>query len=271
MRISWGDTNDKVYQTGLDRGVFYDSARRGVPWNGLTSVDETKNVSVSPVYFDGDKVNDFYTTGASSAKLKAVTFPDEFLPYMGVLEVENTGLMMHDQPVRGRFHLSYRTMKIRADGEIGYEIHIWYNLSAIPSPVEQKTINTEAAWVEFEWDLSSVPVRSGAFAPTGHIVLDTTKMSPYLAMDLENLLYGTDTEDAVLPDLPTLNAYINRWRRMIITDNDDGTWTADAYFDTDIEIVGDTFTIYNANATYLDADTFEISSTEENREDLWQP
>lgn len=271
MRISWDETLDKVYESGLDRGVFYDQNRRGVPWNGLVSVNESKKASVSSVYFDGDKVNDAYASGASSATLKAYTYPDEFLPYNGVLESGDTGLFLFDQPPAGRFHLSYRTTKTRGDGSNGYLIHIWYNLTAVMKDVDRSTLTSSGDAIAFEWEISSIPMRSGSFAPTGHVVLDSTKMNPYLLDDLENFLYGSDTDECVLPDLPTLNAYINRWRRMIITDNGDGTWTADAHFDTDIVITGDTFTINNANATYLDADTFEIQSTAENREDLWQP
>lgn len=271
MRLSWGDVDHRRYESGLDRGVFYDADRHGVVWDGLIAVTESKKASVTPVYFDGVKVNDVFVSGETTAQLEAFTYPDEFLPYTGVRESGTTGLYLLDQPPDDMFHISYRTRKTQADGRDGYLIHLWYNLTAAMHDIPRHTINDNPEAITFVWDLHAIPENVGGFAPTAHIVLDSTMMSRHLLKDVEAMLYGSETEEARLPDLNALVAYVMKWRRMIITDNDDGTWTADAYFDTDIEINGDVFTINNANATFLDATTYEISDTVENREDVWQP
>jgi hypothetical protein len=194
----------------------------------LISVIESKKSSVSPVYFDGVKVNDVFVSGETIAQLEAYTYPDEFLPYMGVQESGLTGLFMLDQPPEDMFYLCYRTQKTQADGRTGYQIHLWYNLTAVMRDIPHHTINDNPEAITFSWELHAIPENVGGFAPTAHIVLDSTKMGRYLLRDVENMLYGTDTEEPRIPDLNALVSYVMKWRRMIITDNDDGTWTADA-------------------------------------------
>ncbi len=38
--LTWDGIGQKFYETGLDRGVLYQEDGVGVPWNGLTAVDE---------------------------------------------------------------------------------------------------------------------------------------------------------------------------------------------------------------------------------------
>jgi len=57
--------------------------------------------------------------------------------------------------------------------------------------------------------------------------------------------------------------YLTNWVGITITDNGDGTWTATGS-DQFIHIVSATeFEITEANATYLDADTYEVSTGKE--------
>ena len=46
MRLSWDKAGERLYETGVDRGVFYPFTTggkygSGVAWNGLTAVNET--------------------------------------------------------------------------------------------------------------------------------------------------------------------------------------------------------------------------------------
>lgn len=268
--IIWDRLEDRVYETGLDRGVLYFPDGGGVAWNGLIAVNENTSNSIESVYFDGVKFNDIVVAGDYSATLRAFTYPDEFLEYEGVVE-EQDGLYITDQYQR-LFHMSYRT---GIGGEEGYKIHLLWNLTAIPSTKSYQTLGLETVPMEFEWTITSVPEPIGKYRPTSHVILDSRKLDPFLLEDIELILYGrnaTETEVAAFPTFPSLIgfiSYIRKWNRLIITDNGDGTWTATAEVPSYIEMLDSTtFQITTDSAIYLDADTYEISSSEKNEEDI---
>jgi len=170
------------------------------------------------------------------------------------------GLYLANQPTQ-RFGLSYRT-KIGNDEdgfEAGYYIHILYNLSAAPSDKEYKSISNEPEAVEFQWELSAIPVEVPGFRPTAHLILDSRLMSPTLLADIENTLYGDNVTDASLPSISTLVSFLGDWVIMRITDNLDGTWTAEGPDELITMLSGTEFQITQANAVYLDANTYNIS------------
>jgi len=76
--IAWDGVGQRYFETGLDRGVLYLEDGSGVPWNGLTAVDEkVTGAQASPVYWDGVKIDDVISVGDFSATLKAITYPEE--------------------------------------------------------------------------------------------------------------------------------------------------------------------------------------------------
>ena len=137
--LVWDEIGKRFYETGISKGVFYDVSGYGVAWNGLTALEETVSSEVQAVHFDGVKFNDIVTMGDFTATLRAWTYPDEFLPYEGILE-DVLGFFVTDQP-QSQFGLSYRTeMGDDVNGITGgYKIHLLYNLTALPS---QKVYNT---------------------------------------------------------------------------------------------------------------------------------
>lgn len=204
--IIWDELGKRVYEIGVSKGVFYDSDGYGVAWNGLTSVEETTANEVQSVYFDGAKVNDIVSIGDFSATLKAFTYPDEFLPYEGVLQ-DVEGVLVTGQLVN-RFGLSYQT-KIGNDVkgvDFGYKIHLLYNLTAIPSQRNYSTMTLDVEPIEFEWAITSIPEIIDNYRPTAHVIFDSTKIDSYLLTDLKNIIYGTASAD---PQLPSLNTIIN--------------------------------------------------------------
>jgi hypothetical protein len=204
--IIWDEMGKRVYEIGVSKGVFYDSDGYGVAWNGLTSVEETTANEVQSVYFDGAKVNDIVSIGDFSATLKAFTYPDEFLPYEGVLQ-DVEGVLVTGQLVN-RFGLSYQT-KIGNDVkgvDFGYKIHLLYNLTAIPSQRNYSTMTLDVEPIEFEWAITSIPEIIDNYRPTAHVIFDSTKIDSYLLTDLKNIIYGTASAD---PQLPSLNTIIN--------------------------------------------------------------
>jgi hypothetical protein len=272
--IQWHLPGDKVYENGLDRGVLYVEGENGVPWNGLTSLQESNTSSLVPVHFDGIKINDIVVLGAFSGRISAFTYPEEFLPCEGVVE-DQLGVYLTEQPQK-RFGISYRTLINNDLGvEAGYKLHIVYNLTAKPIERQRRTLGLNTDLMLFEWDITALPENIENHHPTAHLILDSRKLDPWLLTDIEEILYGTDTTEATLPDLIPLTTFIRKWDRLIIRDNGDGTWTAisqddavitwlDGPDNTEFQIIAD-------NVVWLDGPTnteYEISSSDKNEEDI---
>jgi len=267
--IVWNQLETRRFETGVDRGVLYLEGGLGVPWNGITGVEEEAANTVEAIYFDGIKFNDLVTVGDFGGILKAITYPDEFVYYEGAIE-DQTGVEIHNQP-QGRFGLTYRTMIGDAHGRMNnYKIHLLWNLTALPSTKAFNTISDELGLTEFEWTITGIPEDIENYRPTAHIVLDSRKLDPWLLADIEDILYGDDDSDPHLPPLKGLISFIRKWQRLIIIDHGDGTWTAESPREEDIIMLDDTtFEITSETAVYLDPDTYEISSSEKNEEDIW--
>jgi hypothetical protein len=260
--LVWDQVSERVYQTNVDRGVLYldDVA---VAWNGLTSIEESSNSELKSFYLDGVKYLDNLSPGDFIGKLKAFTYPDEFDQVNGVVSIA-PGLVFHDQPPKS-FGLSYRT-KIGNDVEgvdYGYKIHILYNIVANPDSHSFDTAKDSGAQaVEFGWALTGTPPKLGKFRPTVHVSIDSTKTSPEILSMLEDKLYGTSTSGPSLPTIPEIAEYFGYLGALIIVDHGDGTWSAIDESDGYITMLdATTFWIDDADATYLDADTYQISST----------
>lgn len=267
--LVWDETGQRFYETAISKGVFYDAEGVGTSWNGLTSLDENVSNEVGAVHFDGLKINDVVTVGDFSAVMRAFTYPDEFLPYEGILE-DQKGFFVTDQP-GSRFGLSYQT-KIGNDIEgleFGYKIHILYNLTALPSQKSYHTMSADTVPMEFEWSITGIPEAIENFRPTVHIIFDSTKMDPWLLEDLEGIIYGDEDSDAYLPPLKGLATFIRKWDRLIITDHGDGTWSAESPRPNQIVMLDETtFEITADTAIYLDEFTYTISSSDKNEEDV---
>lgn len=267
--LVWGEVGEKVFEAGVSKGVLYTENNPGVVWNGLISVEEGEFSSAEPLYFDGVKYADVVEIGEFTGVIKAFTYPDEFLPCEGTME-DQQGFFVYNQPP-DRFSLSYRT-NIGSDTggvEAGYKLHILWNLIAVPYARTYETLSLSTDPMEFEWSVSSIPESIVGFRPTAHIAFDSRKIDPYLLKDIEDILYGTDTAEPFLPTLQGLATFIRNWDRLIVIDNGDGTWTAISNAEGVINMISPTeFEITTDSATYLDADTYTIQSTDKNEEDL---
>lgn len=260
--LTWDKVGDRTYETGLDKGVLYLPDGSAVPWNGLTSVIEKFDKETSPVYFEGMKINDLVTLGDFAATMKAVTYPDEFVEIEG-LDPVRCGLFYADQQPKP-FGLCYRTqIGNDLEGDVtGYKIHILYNVTAIPSDKTYATRSADPSIVEFEWSITAVPEDIPGFRPTAHLIIDTSKIDPWLLEELEAMFYGTSIANASLIPMPDLVAFISGWFRIQIVDHGDGTWSAVTRRDGFISFGPDEFfEIIHANAIYLDENTYQLSDT----------
>jgi len=166
--------------------------------------------------------------------------------------------------------LSYQTGIGNEIGQRAYKIHLLYNLTAIPNPIEYVTLSDSSDVTEFEWNITAIPERIEGYQPSAHFVMDARKIDPWLLKDIEDILYGSDSKDAYLPPMQGFVSFIKKWDRIIIEDHGDGTWSAIAARDEQIVMVSETeFEIPEANAVYLDENTYEISSSPANEEDIW--
>jgi hypothetical protein len=217
------------------------------------------------VNFDAQVISNTVSVGAFAGTLTAITYPDEFSAYEGELEIRS-GVYLTDQMPKV-FCLAYRTLV--GDGvqgqEAGYKIHIIYNLMAVPQDKLHATLNDSPESAEFSWDLAAVPPDALGHRPTAHIILDSTKMNSSMMTEIEKTLYGSVFNNAYLPPFDEFMDLVTAFLPLTITDHGDGTWSATEHPDYEGEYItmvdDDEFIIDNANAEYLDADTYEITDS----------
>ena len=262
-RLNWSALADRYYEAGLDRGVLYPANGPAVPWNGLTGVDENGAESVTEFYMDGRPFLYLPNPKEFRATLRAYTYPDEFSEAMGLIEV--TDGMYIDSQMGEMFGLSYRTMVGNAlEGErADYKLHLIYNATVTPQGNSYATLSDTLTPSEFSWEIQATPVNVVGYRATAHIVIDTRHMDTTRIQAMEDLLYGTDTTEAALPDPSDLFNTVTPGPTdvIIITDNGDGTWTAEGSFANVFLIDYATFQINNVNAIGHGDGTFDISST----------
>lgn len=204
-KIVWDKTGERFYETGVDRGVLYVQDNlgqypKGVAWNGLTGVTESPTgAEPTPLYADNIKYLNLISVEEFEASIEAYTYPEEFEECDGSAELA-PGVTIGQQP-RKTFGLCYRT-KLGNDLEgedYGYKLHLIYGAKAAPSDKGYETINDTPDAITFSWDVTTTPVPVTGFKPTASLVVDSTKVDPEKLVALEEILYGSEEEDARLP------------------------------------------------------------------------
>lgn len=262
--LEWDKAGERVYQTGVDKGVLYLKDGRVVPWNGLTSIDDGTNAELKSYFLDGVKILDHVTPGDFVGKLSAFTYPDEFDEVIGAPQIA-PGLTFYEQTPKS-FNLSWRTrIGTDLDENSGYKIHLLYNVMAVPDSHTYQSIQENIEAPEFGWALSGVPQIGtiDGVRPTAHVSIDSRNAREDLLAQTEGILYGTEFTDPRFPTILELRLIFGEVGGLFIVDNGDGTWTAIDPSDDFVESVTvESFTIDHADATYLDPDTYTITNTE---------
>lgn len=205
--LSWDATGDKLYETGVDRGVLYPMGQNGygdgVAWNGLTTVTETPSgAEATKLYADNIKYLEIRSAEEFGGTIEAYTYPDEWAECDGSAAL-TTGVYAGQQP-RKVFGLCYRTV-LGNDVDLdkhGYKLHIVYGCTASPSERSYATINDSPEAITFSWEFSSVPVNVAGHKPVSCITIDSTKVDSTKLAALEAILYGTGGQSAVAARLP---------------------------------------------------------------------
>ena len=207
-KIVWDQTGERLYETGVKRGVLYvqdtgGTYPKGVAWNGLTAVTESPSgAEATPLYADDIKYLNLISTEELGGTIEAYTYPDEFAECDGYASIA-TGVYIGQQS-RKTFGMCYTTTvgnDVDSNAH-GYKLHLIYGALASPSEKAYSTINDSPEAITFSWEFSTTPVNVTGFKPTANIVIDSTKATPEKLAALEKILYG-DTE--VEPRLPLPN------------------------------------------------------------------
>lgn len=258
-RLTWDTDGERLFQTGVDRGVLYLPSQDGVPWSGLISIEEKPNGGdPRPFYIDGVKYLNVASSEEFAGTINAYMYPDEFGVCDGTAVVR-TGLRVTQQR-RMPFSLSYRTLvgNDAVGTDYGYKIHILYNLLASPSDWSHQSISQSIEPGSFSWDVTATPPVMAGYRRTSHVIIDSTETDEeHLAM-IEDLLYGNELTAASLPTLAELIAIYDTDLGFNVTDNGDGTWTA-VGSSSYIQIIdSENFIINVSTAVPIDAETYGL-------------
>lgn len=206
-RLVFDETGKKFYETGVDHTVLYPMVSgkypKGVAWDGVTSITESPSGAEStPLYADNIKYLNLIAAEEYGLTVEAYTYPEEFRACDGSKEVA-PGIFIGQQD-RQNFGLSYRSI-IGNDTEgnsHGYQLHLVYNATASPSERAYNTINDSPEAISFSWEINTTPTAvTGDYKPTASIVIDSTKCDKTKLKELEDILYGTEDDEARLPSI----------------------------------------------------------------------
>ena len=202
--LVWDATGDRLYETGVKKGVLYVASEgtypKGVAWNGLTAVTESPSgAEATPLYADDIKYLNLISAEEFGATIEAYTYPDEFMECDGSASLVE-GVYIGQQP-RKTFGMCYRTVlgNDAKNESYGYKLHLIYGALAAPSEKAYATINDSPEAITFSWEVTTTPVNVTGHKPTASLVIDSTKVDKDKLAALEAKLYGTESEEASLP------------------------------------------------------------------------
>lgn len=203
-KLVWDQTGQKLYETGVKNGVLYVQENgaypKGVAWNGLTAVTESPSgAEATPLYADDIKYLNLMSNEEFGGTIEAYTYPDEFKACNGEGELA-TGVSIGQQS-RKTFGFCYRTVlgNDTDNNEYGYKLHLVYGALASVSEKAYSTINDSPEAITFSWEFSTTPVNVEGFKPTSILTIDSTKADKTKLEALEAKLYGSESEEAMLP------------------------------------------------------------------------
>lgn len=212
-RLTWDNSGERYYETGVKQGVLYPiqddgTYSLGVAWNGLTAITESPSgAEATALYADDIKYLNLISNEEFGATIEAYTYPDEFAECDGSAALAD-GVMLGQQK-RKTFGLCYKTTVGNdvAGNDYGYKLHLIYGCLAAPSEKAYATINDSPEAITFSWEVSTTPVNVAGFKPTSQITIDSTKIAPdkkAKLTELEDILYGKDDDSglAASPRLP---------------------------------------------------------------------
>lgn len=222
-RILWDHATEKTYEVGVSNGVLYPSGSSGVAWPGLIQMQLRRvGANVTPIYFDGRKVQTSVERGDFEATLTAFSAPAQFSMSEGLVAIK-PGLYATHQP-REPFGLCYKSLigNDERGTDYGYKLHFIYGAYAFPDTRVYSTEDDQFAPVVRTWRIQSIPYhkrnyiwfrsetgtllqrQKSAYFPVSYMVVSSRSVHPDRLSYLEDVIYGTDTTEPELPTPPEL-------------------------------------------------------------------
>ena len=204
-RLTWDDTGKRLYETGVSNGVIYPiqdngTYSKGAAWSGLTAVTESPSgAEATPLYADNIKYLNLMSTEELGFSIEAYMYPDEFKECNGETELTK-GVSLGQQP-RKQFGFCYKSIvgnDVKSN-DYGYKLHLIYGALASPSEKAYNTVNDSPDAATMSWECSTTPVNVTGAKPTASITIDSTTVDQEKLKALEDILYGTESEEARLP------------------------------------------------------------------------
>lgn len=203
-KIEWDASGERYYETGTNKGVLFTMTGgnfdAGVAWNGLTGVTVSPSgAEANPFYADNIKYLSLMSAEEIGGTIEAYTYPDEFSACDGTAEpVEGVYVA---QQSRKRFGLTWQT--IVGNDEDGNtharKIHLLYRAMAGPSEKAYATVNESPEPIAFSWEVTTENVAVPGLQPAAYLVIDSRKVSSSDFAALEDILYGTETNEPKMP------------------------------------------------------------------------
>lgn len=204
--LSWDDAGDRIYETGVKKGVLYnrdDSGNypSGEAWTGLTSVtDSPSGADETALYADDIKYVGLRAAEEYGGTIECYHYPDGWEKCNGTYSgIPGVSL---GQQARSSFGISYVTTlgnDIKLN-DFGYKLHLVYGATASPSESSYETINDSPDAITFSYEFSTVPEKVSVKIdgktpkPTANIVLNSVKCEKAEKIAnlhyLEAILYG---------------------------------------------------------------------------------
>lgn len=203
-KLVWDQTGERLYETGVKKCVLYvqegGAYPKGVAWNGITAVTESPSgAEPTPLYANDIKYLNLMSNEEFGGSIEAYMYPDEFGVCDGSASIAD-GITIGQQP-RKTFGLCYRTT-LGNDSEgndYGYKLHLVYGALASVSERQYTSINESPEPNTFSWSFSTTPVEVTGHKATACVTIDSTKVDAEKLAALEDILYGSETEEARLP------------------------------------------------------------------------
>ena len=203
-RLVWDKTGERFYETGTKQAVLYPQSNgtypKGVAWNGFSAFTlSPSGAEATPIYADDIKYLNLMSAEEIGATVEAYTYPDEFDECNGIVSVAS-GVTVAQQ-TRKAFGLCVKTT-VGNDVDFndhGYKLHILYNALASPSEKAYQAVNDSPETVTFSWELTTTPIEVTGYKPTAYMCIDSRTVPAEKLKALEDILYGSDDEEARLP------------------------------------------------------------------------
>lgn len=203
-RAKWDVDGTRKFHAGVSHGMVYlkadgEGTANGAAWNGLTGVTESPSgAEPTDLWADNMKYARLISGEDYSFTIEAYMYPEEFEPCDG-LAAPVKGIRIGQQK-RKAFGFSWQT-KVGTDDDAdkGYIIHVVWNATAQPSEKSHETMNDSPDAETFSWECDTVPVNVTGYKDAAVMEFDSTVLTPAQMKAVEDLLYGTDSEDAKLP------------------------------------------------------------------------